>query len=98
MELTEEQAIELCKSGFWENLTPEERCKFQLYTRRLCMPWDVFRAAIDQTLGRSVFTHEFGLRFKELQEEFEGKRGKPTLDDLLNCIPANIKKMIVLVD
>lgn len=50
-EITKEQAIELSKSKFWEGMTPREIAIFQLFTERICMPWSVFRDALEETLG-----------------------------------------------
>lgn len=52
--LTERQAIDLYDSGFWESMTEEERVKFQLFEDRLCMPFPVFHAAVEEVLGRPV--------------------------------------------
>ena len=57
--MTKEQAIALHDSGFWREMTLEDRARFQLHEPRLCMPFDVFHEAVEKTLGRPVFTHEF---------------------------------------
>jgi len=46
--LTKEQAIALAKTEFWVDLSYEERAMFQLFEKRLCMPFDVFHEAIER--------------------------------------------------
>ena len=57
--LTEQQAIALYDTGFWEGLAYVERARFQLSERRLCMPFDVFVEAVERALGRPVTVGEF---------------------------------------
>ena len=71
--MTKEEAIKMYNSNWWEDKTPEEIVKFQLYEDRLCMPFDKFHEAIEKALGRSVWTHEFA-DHEGLITEFEGKR------------------------
>jgi hypothetical protein len=73
MSLTYEEAIEKAKSNWWEGKAAKEIVDFQLYEERLCMDFSVFHQAIEEVLGRPVFTHEFA-DYKVLQEEYEGKR------------------------
>jgi len=93
MKLTKKQAIALAKSEFWKDMTYFERAKFQLFTGKLCMPFEVFHEAIEKALGRPVYTHEFGLNVKGLKEELLGKRKAPTLKEILDMIPKD--KLIV---
>ncbi len=71
--MTHEEAIEMSKSGWWKTKTVREIVEFQLYEDRLCMPFDEFHKAVEEALGRSVWTHEFA-DIKGLQAEYEGKR------------------------
>ena len=93
--MTKEQAKALYKSRFWEPMTARERAEFQLYEDHLCMPWDVFHAAIEEVLGRGVQTIEFGLARDALKAELTGDRAPPTLDDILALIPVD-KRVILL--
>ena len=61
-QLTREQAIAFYDEGAWKQMNHETRAKFQLEQDRLCMPFDVFQEAVQHTLGRPVFTHEFANR------------------------------------
>lgn len=92
--MTEEQAVKLYESKFWEKLGYKERAKFQLFEPRLCMPFDVFHEAIEKTLGRPVYTHEFGMNWKGLQKELMGEIPSPSLEDIINLIPED-KRIIV---
>jgi hypothetical protein len=89
-----ENAIELYHSNWWEGLTYREIAGVQLFTTELCCPFDVFHEAVEKSLGRPVFTHEFGLNYSGICEEFLGEREQPTLEEVLNLIPED--KRIVL--
>ena len=80
--MTEKQTIALCESGWWRDKTPGEIVIFQLYEDRLCMDFGDFHAAVEKVLKRPVWTHEFA-DFESLQAEFEGDRGKPTLEEIM---------------
>ena len=84
-QLTEQEAIEIDRSGVWKGWTKEDIVKFQLYQGRLCMPWDVYQEAVEAELGRSVWTHEFA-DDQRLRDEYEGKRGKPTSAEILGLL------------
>ena len=44
---------------FWETMTAKEIVKFQMNEKRLCIPFDVFHKAVEDTLGYPVFTPQF---------------------------------------
>lgn len=92
--MTREEAIALYKTNFWEHLSFRERAEFQLFERRLCMPFDVFHEAIEKTLGRPVFTHEFGLNREGLKMELMHGTTPPSLQEILEMIPK--EKRIIL--
>ena len=73
MSLTEKEAIQKFNSNWWKGKTAKEIVDFQLYEERLCCPFDIFHRAMEEVLGRPVYTHEFADQ-KALQEEYEGKR------------------------
>ena len=89
-----ENAIELYHSNWWEGLSYREIVGVQLFTAELCCPFDVFHEAVEKSLGRPVFTHEFGLNYSGICEEFLGERKQPTLEEIINLIPED--KRIVL--
>jgi hypothetical protein len=95
-ELTKDQAIHLAESKWWEGKTDREIVEFQLFTKRLCMPFDLFHKAVESTLGRPVWTHEFGSAGR-LKEEFLGDKPAPTFDEIINLIPED-KRILVVVD
>ena len=76
--MTKKQAIKLYKTKFWEDLSTEEIVKFQLFERKLCMPFDIFHGAVEQVLNRLVWTHEFA-DIKTLQKEFLGEKNPQLL-------------------
>ena len=96
-ELTEKQAIKLYKSEFWKKLSYRQRAEFQFKARRLCMPFDVFHEAVQKTLKRPVYSHEFGLNYEGLLKELHGEKEPPTFEEIINMIPKE-KRLIILMD
>jgi len=92
-ELTEAEAIALAKSGWWKGQNPRKIVLFQLWQRRLCMDFGDFHKAVEEALGRSVWTHEF-VDQKSLQKEFLGDKSAPTMEEIMDIIPAD--KRIIL--
>lgn len=95
-ELTREQAAALGETEWWKGLDCRAVAGFQLFTKRLCMPFSEFQGAVEQALGRPVWTHEFGAQ-NRLQDEFLGHRPKPSFTDIMSLIPKD-KLIIVIVD
>lgn len=83
-------------SKCYETWTPEQIVDFQLFQDRLCMPFDVFHAAIEKVLGRPVFTHEFAFRDR-LIKECRGDRPAPMLDEIISLIPEE-KQVAIFVE
>ena len=96
-QLSEEQAIGFLDSGKWRDMSHRERAEFQLMQDRLCMPWTVFHEAIEESLERGVYTHEFGLNREGLKEELFGDKEPPTLKDILGMLPNDKPLMAVVV-
>jgi hypothetical protein len=94
MSITHEQAIALCKSGWWKDKTAQEVVRFQLFTDLLCMPFSDYHEAIEKALGRPVWTHEFAWP-ENLRAEFLKDKPAPTLDEIFGLIPE--EKRIILV-
>lgn len=91
--MTKEQAIKLYASRFWEDMTPREITKFQLFEPLLCMPFDVFHEAVEKTLNRPIWTHEFAYP-ERLRKELLGELPPPSSEEIFNLIPQN--KRIIL--
>ena len=94
-QLTSEQAIVFGESEAWKDMSLEDIAKFQMSQDCLCMPFDVFHNAIEKTLGRPVFTHEFGMNREGLMRELFDGAPKPSFEDIMNLIPEE-KRVIVL--
>ena len=92
-QLTKEQAIAVAESKVWKRWTPLQIVGFQLYQRKLCMDFSAFHSAIEKVLERPVFTHEFAYP-DHLRSEYEGKKDRPSLEEILNLIPK--EKLIVV--
>lgn len=95
IQLTKEQAIDFGNNHLWESLSLKQRAEFQMSQKLLCMPFNVFHEAVEKTLNRPVYTHEFGLNRDGLMAElFEGKE-PPTLQEIIEMIPAE-KRIVVI--
>ena len=93
--INKQTAIKLAKSKFWETMTAKEIAEFQLNTELLCMPFSIFHKAVEEALGRSVWTHEFA--FSEgLKKELLGENPAPTMEEIINLIPKD-KRVILVV-
>lgn len=86
--LTKEQAIAFADDELWKPMTHEQRAAFQMNQRLLCMPFDVFHEAVEKTLGRPVWTHEFGLNREGLEAELAGMCVAPSFDEIVAMLPA----------
>ena len=87
-QLTKEEAVasyDSVKHVGQHLLTAREIVEFQLYQELLCVPWNVFHKAIEEVLGRPVWTHEFA-RPDVLRAEFEGKKPKGTVWESVNML------------
>ena len=94
-EITREQALELAASEFWKGMTDRQIAEFQLHTKLMCMPFDVFHEAVEKALGRSVWTHEFAYS-EQLRAELRGESPAPSFQEIMNMIPEG-KRIIVEV-
>lgn len=93
--MTEDQAIALYESEWWTGRQAREIVQFQLFTDLLCMPFDAFHSAVEEALGRPVWTHEFGsLGVEGLKKEFLGEKDAPSLQEIMDIMPAD-KRVIV---
>lgn len=93
-QLTKEQAIAFYENKCYENMTYRQITEFQMEQERLCMPFDVFHKALEETLGRPVFTHEFALNRDGLQKELYGEKEPPTFEEVISLIP---KEKLILI-
>lgn len=91
-----ERAIELAKSEWWKERSFPQIAKFQFFTKELSMPFSVFHEALEKTLGRSVYTHEFAMNFDGLAMELLGERDAPTLQEIINLIPKDKRILVIL--
>ena len=91
-----EKAIELYETEWWKENSYRKIAEFQLFTAELCCPFDVFHEAVEKSLGRPVFTHEFGLNYGGICKEFLGEKEPPTMNEILHMIPQG--KLIVVTN
>lgn len=93
-QVTQEQAVALFEGEFYEGLSHLEIAEFQMHQDRLCMPFEIFHEAVEKTLGRPVYTHEFGLNREGLTQEMAGDKPAPTFEEIINMIPADKRILI----
>lgn len=94
------QAILLGESGWWKDAEPREIVEFQLYEDLLCMDFGAFHKAVEEALGRSVWTHEFA-DAAALRREFEGLVPKPTEAEVIQALRDKVgpeRVVVVRVD
>jgi len=91
-----EKAIELAKSGWWKGRPAKEVAKFQLFTGELAMDFGDFHAALEEALGRPVWTHELAMNFDGIAMELIGEKDAPTMEELIGLIPSE-KRILVAV-
>lgn len=94
--MTKEQALELVATEWWVGKTHREIAMFQMFEERLCCPFEVFHEAVEKTLGRPVFTHEFGLNADGIRKELLGEQEPPTLEQIIDMIP-EAKRIVVAI-
>ncbi len=90
-----DKAIELYNSKWWEGLPDRDVATFQLFTAELCMPFGDFQMAMERTLKRPVWTHEFA-SFDRMVKELMGEAPAPTFQEILDMIPAE-KRILVQI-
>lgn len=56
----------------------------------------MLHGAVEEALGRPVWTHEFGTNFDGIVQELLGEKDAPTLQEIMDLIPAE-KRIIVEV-
>ena len=85
-QLTKEQAIKMFDSYLWKEWNDEQIVRFQLFQKKLCMPFSCFHSAVENVFGRQVYTHEFAYP-DNLKEEYLGSKPEPTLDEIFAILP-----------
>lgn len=89
-----EMAISLFESGWWKERPAKEVATFQMFTVELSMPFTEFHRALEEALGRPVWTHELGLNADGIRAELLGERPAPTMEEIIGLIP--VEKRIVI--
>lgn len=96
-QMAKEQAIAFHDARAWENLSSRQIVDIQLFQKLLCVPFDVFHKALEEQLGRPVYTHELGLNYGGLVREYQGASEAPTLEAIFSLIPED-KRVIIQTD
>ena len=97
--ITYESALAMVASKWWEGKTHREIAEVQLFTDRfICESFSQFHEAMEKSLGRPVWTHEFGLNYEGIVQEFLGEKEAPTFEEILNLIPEDKRVLLVIED
>lgn len=94
--MTREEALAKAATRWWETATAREIFEFQVAEPLLCVPFDVYHKAAEDTLGRPVFTHEFA-KPQWLLEELAGRREPLDPMDSLRAIVGPDKPIVEVV-
>ncbi len=94
-ELTKEQSLAFSEANAYENMSYREKAVFQMNQRLLCMPFSVFHEAVEKTIGRPVFTHEFAMNYEGIKAEVMEGKTHPSFEEIMSLIPKD--KQIVIV-
>ena len=92
--MTKDHALALAESGWWKEKTARQICMFQLFEPLLCMPFSEFHKALEDSLGRPVWTHELGMNYEGITKEFLGEQEAPSMQEIIEMIPE--EKRIVI--
>lgn len=92
-QLTKQEAIAFYNNKGWEGWTSRQIAEFQMEQDLLCVPIGVFHKAIQEALGRPVFTHEFAFRDR-LSAELYGEAPHPTFEEIVSLIPKEKRILI----
>ena len=94
--ITQAQACKIAERVIWQDWSQLQQATFQLNEQYLCMPFETFHKAIELSLGRPVYTHEF-IDMNALRNELHGDKEPPTFEEILGMIPED-KRIIVLTN
>ena len=70
-QLTKKQAIAFHDNEQWKGMSYKQIATLQINQEILCVPFSVFHEAVEKTIGRPVFTHEFGVNVDGIRTEIE---------------------------
>ncbi len=93
-QLTKEQAINFAESKAFSNMSYREIAEFQINQKKLCIPFNIFHEAVEKTIKRPVFSHEFGLNSDGIKAEIMEGKTPPSFEDIINLIP---KEKLIIV-
>lgn len=95
--LTQEQAIALAQTGWWKDKDAKLIVDFQLFESRLCMDFSDFHGAVEEALGRPVWSHEFA-DAAALRREYLRETDPPTFEQIMGKIPEAARIIVVKTD
>lgn len=83
--LGEQKALAFAATEWWKDKTHREIAEIQMSVSELVCPFSVFHEAVEKTLGRPVYTHEFAF-FELLSAELYGERAAPSFEEVVGLL------------
>ena len=74
--MTKEEAIALAETGWWKDKPARDVALWQLNEPLMCMAFGDFHGAVEEAIGRPVWTHEF-VNPQSLMDEIRGLVDSP---------------------
>jgi hypothetical protein len=93
-QLTKDEAVAFAESKSYEGMSYRQIAEFQINQKCLCMPFSKFHEAVEKTLDRPVFTHEFGMNYDGIKAEIMDGKEAPSFEEIIGLIP---KGKLILV-
>lgn len=81
-QLTKEEALALYESNVWREWSPLKLAVAQITQNRLFCDFSSFHEAVEKSLNRPVFTHEF-VNKDSLLQELLGEKNSPTQTEII---------------
>ena len=95
-QLPKEQAIAFAESESYKDMSHRDIAEFQINQEKMCMPFSIFHEAVEKTINRPVFTHEFGLNYKGIKAEIMDGKEPPSFEEIINLIPKEKLMMVAI--
>ena len=92
-QLSEQEAIKFYNSKVYDQWSLKKIARFQLFQDRMCVPFGLFHKAMEDLLGRPVYTHEFA-NVERIRQEYLTLAQSPTIEEIIEMIPEE-KRIII---
>lgn len=80
-QFTREEAIRIYESRVWKDMTDEQIVKLQLFQKMISVPFQRYHEALENVLGRRIFTSEFD-NSESLVKEYLSLNPEPGFEEV----------------